>query len=384
MAHPGARRLTTRSLLPLATLFVAALAGACVSGASPTRPPAPVGVSPTVTVQPSLTAIPSIDPELGPAPTPRYPDVEAIGVGTLRIVAPREDAVRFWITCEWPTTDGVGWIYLGRRVMIYGEAVDPDVALPTRPGDLSAPRVTLYRDQMAPYTTDPDPMTGLAHSSDWTSGKVTFEHLHIDPEGWGPGPLPTPKAAYERPLGGVLGATDLAGTFGWECGPRPATVPTPGPVDTSTPEPTGTPFPTLPDATLVGSAGSRVGVVGCGTTWDIDGNSGGVSCGPSFQVLPDTSVVSVDAGGTLRFTLPTGYHFTSWVYEYVDQSSADLYRGEDPPSIVRAGEGASTTATTIKVKAPPVGAWTIRLWFAATNGHISVGSRPDYFRVEVH
>ncbi|MEO8468526.1 MAG: hypothetical protein ABI573_02535 [Chloroflexota bacterium] len=284
--------------------------------------------------------------------------------------------MRLWLTCEWATTDRVSWFYPNGIVTLFGE----EVGLDFYP---EVPRVALWRTgPLAPYVVDPSTPLSVAHASDWTTGIMSFEHLHLDPEGWGAGPLPTPKESYEQPLGGDPAALDLAGSVDWTCGQRPSTVPTPGPADTSTPGPTDPPFPDLPNAVLTGSTSSVMGVSGCGTSWGTGGIvSGGESCGPSFQVLPASDAIDVTADGTIGFTLPAGYNFLDWTYEYVDQATAALYRGAEPPGVVRVSEESATTATRISVAAPPAGEWTIRFTFGATNGDIIVEGTPDYFRV---
>ena len=313
---------------------------------------------------------------MGTPPPLAYPEVQSAGLAMIHLTSPQDQVTRFWLTCEWATTDRVSWFYPSGTATLFGE----EVGLDFYP---DGPRVALVRiGLLAPYDVDPSTSISLTHASDWTTGIMSFEHLRLDPEGWGAGPLPTPKEAYERPLGGDPAALDLAGSVDWTCGQRPSTVPTPGPAATSPPGPTDPPFPALPEAVLTGSTSSVTGVPGCGTTWGTGGIvSGGDSCGPSFQVLSASAAINVAANGTIGFTLPTGYHFLDWSYEYVDQATAALYRGDEPPGVVRVAAESTTSATRISVAAPPAGEWTIRFTFGAPNGDVIVEGTPDYFRV---
>jgi len=385
-------------------LLVAALlaAGCGMAGATdgPTDSPSPELIASGSTLPsqsgtpPAASATPSFDPELGPEPRPAYPEVQAIGIGTLRITTPRPHLARFWLACEWSTSERVQWLYTGgeaagfpnRPIVLFGEAVSL-YAYDLLDGDGNPLGLYLGREgEVAPYRLDPAEPPALAHAQDWTTGSVTFTRFRLDPDAWPGGPLPTPKAIYERPLGGDPAAADLSGSFKWTCGPRPATVPTPGPA--GTPEPSHERVE-LPRATLTSSSGEqRFGVVGCGGGW----GRGGVvtdrpACAPDVPVPPFAPelplALAVSAGESLTVAVPTGYHFESWIYEYVSQSAAELYRGEEPPGFVVADREPLTSAAAVTTDTPPAGDWMVRFTYSATNGDTVVDGWVEYFRVDV-
>ena len=370
---------------------IASVLAACnpsTSNPPASNPPASIAAT-SVATQPTQT----IDPELGPQPTPPYSS-GAIGIGTLRIASPKPQVARFWVTCEWSTTERVQWLYTGGGtagfpgdpISLFGETVSLYVSN-LLDGDGDPHSLDLSRDgNVAPYRIDPAEAPVLERAPDWTSGSVTFERFRLDPDAWHIGPLPTPRESYERPLGDDPTATVLAGSFEWTCGPRPRGVPTPGPAETPGPSTTAV---ELPRAKLTASGESRLGVLGCGATWGTGGEVGvGASCGgPGVPVPPYAlempSVVHVRDGQNLAFSLPTGYHFESWTYEYVDQVTAELYRGAEPTGVVLAARAKSTTADTATVEPPRAGDWMIRFTFNATNGDIVVHGMPAYYRVVV-
>lgn len=366
-------------------------AGGSPPGAETHSPsPGATNEQPTSEAAPS----PSIDPELGVQPTPAFPRSEAIGIGTLRITAPRSEVVRFWLSCEWPTTERVYWLYTGgsghpsSQITLFGESVFLYVS-DLLDGDPFS--VILYRSgDVARYTIDRTSKPVLAHLPDWTAGSLTFEHLRIDPEAWPVGPLPTPTEVFERPFGGDPTNADLAGAFEWTCGPRPAsvplgTVPTPRPVRTDEPGPQLE----LPHVKLTASGESRQAISGCGTTWGTGGQvSAGATCGgPGVPVPPFAAslpmILEIPANQDLVFSLPSGFHFEEWSYAYVDQATAELYRGAEPSGIVLADRDRSASASTVRVNAPPRGDWMIRFTFNATDGDVVVHGTPDYFRVAI-
>lgn len=367
------------------------LAAACTSLSPSATVPAPPSAPLASPSASRGSPVPAIDPELGPAPTPAYPDSQAIGIGTMRIAKPRLATARFWLTCEWPTTARVAWLYTGDGspdkpggvVTLFGESVTPTVWTVTE-GDGQS--FGLSREgQVADYWIDPASPPLLVHTPDWSSGTLSFEHLRLDPESWGIGPLPTPAEAFERPLGDDPATVDLGGSFEWACGSRPDTVPTPGPP--TTPEP-GVEV-TLPKASLAVADESRTGIVGCGLSWGTGGHaSAGESCGgPGIPVPPFAPTLPeplpLESTQTLHVGLPPGYHFQAWRYEYVDQPTAELYRGAEPPGFVQAADDRSTTERTLLLDPPPVGDWMIRITYDATNGDIVVNGMPTYFRVVV-
>ena len=377
---------TLSRLIPATRMIVVALlvASGCgpmaaVSSTIPSATTSAVQSSPSV--EPSAAPVPvpsaSLPAELGPAPTIDYPDVQALGVGTIALTRPAAVPTSFWITCEWSTTNAVSWLY-SRPARILGEVVHPELAL----GDTTSFSLGREGDVASYYPTDRTTVT-VDHNADWSNGTLNVTGLALVPEAWS-GPLPTPKAAYERPLGGDPAARTLDGTVTWACGPRPATVPTPGPSVSPEPQPSF-PFERLPNATIHVGEEARVGQPGCGVTWMGYGGSGGDSCGPSYQVLNVEAAVHGVVGDRLRFSLPAGFRFTSWTLGWVDQATAEHWRDVGPPSMEhRDPSGEMDIAKrTLSLAGLPAGDWSVLLGWSGTDGKLTVSGQPDYFRVVI-
>ncbi len=223
-----ARRARKRTLrLPAWLLVSSTIAIAC----APVTPTAsPSELDPTSQATQAPTAI-TADP--GPKPTPAYPDLDAIGLGQLTISAPVHPIVRFWLTCEWSSGERVEWLYTGggtaaypgSPIVLFGEPVTFYVSnLLDGAGDPYSVALNRFGNT-APYRIEPTSVATLSHNDDWTVGTLRFDDLRLDPSAWDSSPPPTPREAFERPLGGEAGATDLSGVFEWECDPRPATLP---------------------------------------------------------------------------------------------------------------------------------------------------------------
>jgi hypothetical protein len=376
------RSARTGLLPPALAVAVTILAAACVAvgstgsaapstadgSASPTA-----SVAPSTSVAPSPTALESLPVELGPAPKIEYPEVQALGVGTIILTHPTVGATSFWVTCEWSTTAGVAWIY-PKPVTILGESVSPSLTI-----EGETPFFLSREGDVASYVPTAATTETVEHNEDWTNATITFSNLTLNPEWW-TGPFPTPKAAFERPLGGHADAASLTGTVDWACGPRPATVPTPGPSTAPEPRPSF-PFDHLPDATIHVGDEWRVGKPGCGVSWEGYGSGGADSCGPSYQVLGADAAVHGTVHDALRFSLPAGFRYTDYALFWVDQPTAEHWRGLAPPDMEHRAGVFRIDESTIGLKGLPVGDWSLFLVWSGSDGKLTVTGQPDYFRV---
>jgi hypothetical protein len=374
-----------RRSLPRMIALTAVVVGACATAA----PPASLGPSSSAetagVASPAGTAVPaasaSIEPtsslpaDLGPAPVVEFPAVQVLGIGTITLSKPATAPVHFWLACEWSTTEQVSWIY-PRSTRLLGEVVHPDLTI----GADTAFSIGREGD-VAGYFPSEATTEVVEHDAEWTTATVTFGGLSLNPEVWS-GPFPTPRAAFERPLGGNAAAASLDGTVSWSCGQRPANVPTPGPSVSPEPEPSF-PFDHLPDATLHADGNAQVGRPGCGVSWEGYGNGGGESCGPSYQVLADDRAVHATSGRPLRLTLPSGFHFTSWSMSWIDQATAEYYRDQGPPTMHHRDGEQSIDSTAISLAALGKGDWSVLIEWSGTDGKLRVMGQRDYFRVIV-
>jgi hypothetical protein len=366
----------TRRLAYSAAVLAVVLTGCAATGSTgslipsngaPAEPGA-ASASPAATT-PALE-VPS---DLGPAPTIDYPDVQALGVGTIVLTRPAVGPINFWVTCEWSTTDQVSWIY-PRPAGVLGERVYPSLLV--GPG----PSFSLGREgEVASYYPTAATHEAVEHNADWTSATITFADLPLNPDLW-TGPFPTPKASFERPLGGNPAAVSLDGTATWACGPRPATVPTPGPSVSPEPLPSF-PFARLPDARIHVGDEVHVGKPGCGVSWEGYGSGGADSCGPSYQVLGDDAAVHGSVGDRLRFSLPAGFNFSAWSLAWVDQAAAEHYRGTQPPGMEGRDGARDIDQRTLSLDGLPAGDWSVLLVWSGTDGELKLSGQPDYFRV---
>lgn len=352
-------------------LAVGIATAGCSTGAAPATDAA---TGPAGTTIPASAPAATLPPDLGTPPRVAYPAVQALGIATLTLDRPSTAPVRFWLTCEWSDTSAVTYLYPG-ALEVLGEELVLELSI-------TDPFVAFLRSGRAPYVGGPDTKVTVEQPGDGSVAAIRFERLPLSPEAWGPGPLPTPKAAYERPLGGDPQAAELDGTVAWECGDRPATVPTPGPSVPPEPDPSYV-IPPLPNATVRSGDEVAVGVPGCGVSWEANGTGGADSCGPSYQVLDEGRAVHAVEGGSLTFTLPAGYRFTSWWLGYVEQTEAAYYRGDEPPGMRPAGGDEDVDTASVTVLAPPPGDWSVRFVFSAFDGTVRVQGQPDYYRVIV-
>jgi hypothetical protein len=329
------RARTVSALLVQAVVLIggcAAAASPATSASSPTdaTPPSP---SPSAAV----SASPTPDPRsaLGPAPTVEYPEAQALGTFTIALTSPAVEASRGWLVCEWPDTSGVRYLYI-RDARLLGERIFPSITL-----DADAPGFSFSRDgALALYSPNDATTFEATRAPDGTSGTIAFHRLPLNPDSWEPGPLPTPAASFERPLGGRTDAAVLDGTVSWQCDPAPAGLPTPAPPEPPTPSPDG-PLVRIPNATLHAGEEAAIGVPGCGVTYTIDGEfAGGDSCGPSYQLIDEEHAIRAVAGKPLTLTLPSGMHVTAWSMAWIDQPTAEHWRGAQPPDMHRV-EGAT-------------------------------------------
>ncbi|HET7029410.1 MAG TPA: hypothetical protein VFI34_02780 [Candidatus Limnocylindrales bacterium] len=375
-----------RHLLVAATLVATLLAG-CMAGASTapsTSTPVasasasdgPVVASPSATTLDETPAASALPADLGPRPTIDYPEVQSLTVATLELSRPAGITAHFWLTCEWATTASVSWVY-ARPATLLGETIYPEL------GSADGFSFAFVRgDHVAPYATTAATTEHVTASDDASIVRVEFAGLGLNPDAWGAGPLPTPRAAFEQPLGGRADTASLDGTVSWSCGNPPATVPTPGPPQTQEPIPS-LPFDHLPNATIHVGDERAVGQPGCGASWEGYGSSGGDSCGPSYQVLEADQAVHGSVGDRLRFGLPAGFHFTSWALAWIDQDTAAYWRSEEPPNLHRRAGESSIEETTLSLPGLAAGDWSVRLEWSGTDGALTVVGQLDYFRVIV-
>jgi hypothetical protein len=362
----------------IASLVLLTVAAACTSGASPAASPSASATAastlPTATPTGSPAASVSLPADLGPAPTIQYPESQTLGIATITLARPVDATAHFWVACEWSSTETVASVY-SEPATLLGETIHPGALT------VGEPAFWFDRDgQVAGYW--PDATTVETRTVTRGDATVTFTGLPLNPERWEPGPLPTPKASFERPLGGDPDAIRVDGSVQWACGTPPATVPEPTPSQSEEPLPSLL-FDRMPSATIhVGDEAHR-GTPGCGASWEGYGSSGGDSCGPSYEVIGDGDAVHGSAGDRLRFSLPAGFHFTSWSLQWIDQATAAYYRGLEPPDMrSRPGEtGIADRA--LSLPGLPVGDWSVRLVWSGTDGNLTLSGRPDYFRVVI-
>ena len=361
---------------------VAWLFAGCSVAASPGSPApqrsvvaAPVGAA-------SAPPAANVPGDLPPMPAVPYPETQSMGIGTIELTRPVAATAHFWVACEWPTTEGVFYLYPTAATLL-GETVEPSIAIDRSRDGSGTVSFWLGRPGLvAPYVATARTTLTTDHNADWTTGSVRFQGLPINPEAWEPGPLPTPKAAFERPLGGDPAAAALDGSAAWRCGERPPTVPTPGPPEPVEPKPSF-PFARLPDATIRAGRQAAEGVPGCGVSWEGYGSGGADSCGPSYQVLGEGHAVHARRGDQLRVTLPSGFHFTAWSMAWVEQSTAETWRGAEPPGMHRRSGAAEIDEASLNLTGLPAGDWSVRITWSGTDGKLTVTGQPDYFRVIV-
>jgi hypothetical protein len=380
MEHDPTPSVCLGRLRSIAAIVLCLTAAACSTSTSSGPSASAVAPSATASVPtptPSASAVasphPSLPADLGPAPTIDYPDSQALGVGTMTLTAPVVAPAHFWVTCEWSTTAQVAWLY-PKPVTVLGESVYPNLSA------TSAPSFWLGREgQVASYFPTDASRESVEHNADWSTATITFAGLPLNPELWS-GPFPTPKASFERPLGGDPNARTIDGSVAWACGPRPATVPATAPFETEEPRPS-LPFDQLPDATIHVGDEERIGKPGCGVSWEGYGSSGFDSCGPSYQVLGDDAAVRGSVGDRLRFSLPAGFRFTQWSMAWVDQATAEHYRGVAPPKPMSRPGAHGIDEATLSLAGLPAGDWSVLLSWSGTDGKLTVTGQPDYFRV---
>ena len=326
---------------------------------------------------PSPSAVPSPSPE--PRPSLRYPDVQSLGELTIAFESPVAVPITAPISCEWVSTDQVGWLTILEAPRIAGEAVSIELAL----GQDASP-LSFYRDDAAAYAAWPSGATGtvmlVERSTRADSGTIRFEDLRPEAESAPPGPLPSPLEAWLRPLGDDPAYARISGTVHWACAPAPATVPTPGPTITEEPRPS---LPDLPQVSLVAGGQRQTGVTGCGGGFSIGGSSGSDSCGPSFQAPGEDRIVRLEGSARLRFELPDGWTFATYRLGWVLRSEAERFRSLVPDSFAEHAASDDASGRVLELEAPPAGDWTVRLTWSATRGADEMLGWPDYFRVIV-
>lgn len=376
-ARRSAARRARFGLLATAAAIVV-VAGAAFAWVNRAVPPVAASQTPV----PGQTEGASIAPQPAQSARPtgdvRYPESQSEGELVIAIDGRREGETHVFLTCEWISTERVGYFYLYDMIDLLGEPVHIDLVPDSQYDNV----IYIGRAEHASYHGGPTnggaavTEVGAAYSS----GIVTFTNLTPDPESAPAGPLPTPADGWTLPLGGDQANASISGTATWTCDAPPATVGTPAPLESEEPHATHEPFPEI----LVHGGGdvAQVGVPGCGGGWQIDGVGGDDSCGPSYQALGPEKILTLKAGSKLMFTVTDGWSFQNWSIGWATQAEAERFRGEQPDTFEIKDRDDAASGATITVDAPPVGDWSVLLYRTVTRGEDFVGF-PDYYRIVV-
>lgn len=374
-------------------------------------PSARIGVGPTASPTPTLTAATStpstssagptesgtgVSPSpTGGSPSPSPGDLgegQSAGTLTVTLAAPVAAELTSDAVCEWAADEPLRVEQVvtvqDAPLEVKGERIEVQLLPADRGGRFLIGRLaTTGGTQHAPYgpTRKTPGKIQTETGADAAGGTLTFSAIGTTAGSVPPDLLPVKRSLFGQPFGNVAGARQISGTVAWQCQAAPAGYQPGPPTPSSSPLPSNAPTALhVPPVTLTAAVSGRrqSGFSACiDEVTSRDGSESSSDQCVTAWMPPDDypATLSMRAGGRLLLAPEQGWRLKSWSVRGSPLADVEATLGKPRKNLLLfQGDRSGAPVGAVFFKAPSAGTWILRAKIA-TDGPDKATAQSTYF-----